>query len=89
MTEQVEGDVPESHVLLELGGTGHPSAEVLREDHRVVTEAHRVRGDIGVGGAVLSPGQLRGEVEGVERDVAVHVAVGRGAHRCGTPSDAV
>ena len=42
LPEQVEGDVPEGHVLLELRRVGHPLAEPLRVDHRVVRQTEDV-----------------------------------------------
>ena len=93
VADEVEGDVAEGDVLLELGGAGDPHAELLGEHERVVAEPQRVLRDIrgcnradAVG---TRAGELLGEREPVDGDVAVHVAVRveiRAAHRCFTPS---
>ena len=90
MTEKVEGDVAQRDVLLQLGSARDPLAQLLRKDQRIVAEAQCVFGDVGGCGDGADAGELLGELERVDGYVAVHVdVVVRGAHRCGTPSDAV
>ena len=56
LTQEVEPDVAERHVLLDLRGVRHPLAEALGVDHRVVGEAEEVGGirlGVGSGAGVL------------------------------------
>ena len=77
--------LPERDVLFEFGGARDPPAELLREDQGVISQPERVLGDVGgCRGSGIRPGELVGEPEFVDGDVAVRVA-----HRCGTPSEAV
>ena len=44
LSEQVEADVGQRHVLLDLRGVGEPLPQALRVDHRVVGDAEQVCG---------------------------------------------